>query len=1029
MKSNVITGLLTCLTFISCYNTSLAQNKVKSEKPTAYEIVIPGKQLADGYFSTQKIIQIEQLAKEDYLPNSIYVKLTSTAKNKFKPGYNVQTDPLLQSVKSIEATAVVPVNTELLISDNKDVHGINRIYEITYSADRDPYDVCKELIQNPDVEYAIPVFKRYIYAFTPNDPQLANQWALTKILAKDAWDISKGDTNIVIAVVDGGTDWQHNDLSANIWINHDEIPNNGIDDDTSGKIDDIRGWDFVGNVTVSDIQTSNWKEDNNPKNPAASHGTQTAGCAGAVTNNGTGISSIGFNCRLMPVKCGADNSSIPGIYRGYTAILYAANMGADIISCSWGGPGYSLAEEDILKQVTDMGILIVAASGNNGQNTDIAPFYPGAYPEVLNVGSTDSDDGFASSSNYGSKVGVFAPGDNIFSTSLNNTYNSSSGTSLACPIVSGLAGLVRSHHPDWTPYQVRQQIRVTCDNILAPDQQAYRHLYWGRINALKALQYNSGNPAFQLPGINAYSFALSGTSELNNYNSTDLRLYLTNYLAEADSVKVSIEPLSNFISVSTKDFWIQNLGTFDTAQIDVAVQLRGNTPWFKGNAELLVTYSAPGYTDIQKIELPINLPSNNSFSSKGAINSSIYPEWHGISASDYNTCWGVGESQIYGAIYFRNSLMGFVANRVSTGTAYITDPVYCIHAFDETTAVAGTGKGYTLRTVNGGSTWTNISVSNITNFVNAILFKDPNNGILLGDPKLSKWGIAITTDKGLTWSQLNTVPAPLTNESGYVESVSLNGNEVCFGTSQGRIYYSPDFGNTWKVSTVFAGGMITSMAFYDSLHGMTSYTEANGTGQSLYLANTTDGGKTWNKKLMNLTEEGLFPTKMINLPYTKKILCTFSNGYVYTTDDLGLTWEPVLSQQSVIYEATNQFFQQNTVRLWEIGDYLNVLTFEYEFDTTLTALSPVCNQSVISNLYPVPANDVIHISTSLSKGEETEIQLLDYTGKQVRQIFKGTAGVGYSNFTVSVSDIAPGTYFIRVLGEKQVTTRPVLIIR
>jgi subtilisin family serine protease/photosystem II stability/assembly factor-like uncharacterized protein len=1030
MKKQIITRLLFCFYAIIIINSINAQSIIKPTKQIAYTIDVPGQLLSNGYYSPAKNISIEQLAQDEYMPNQVQIKLTEGAKDKFLPGNKVQNDPLLEYFNNINASSIVNLNSDLKISSQEDIFGVGRIYEITYSADKDPYEVCKELIKNPDVEYAVPVFKRYIYSFTPNDPQFSSQWALAKIKATDAWDITKGDTSIVIAIVDNGTDWQHVDLKANIWNNTGEIPNNGIDDDSNGKIDDIHGWDFVGNATGTDISQGNWREDNDPKNPSQYHGTHTAGIAGAVVNNMTGVAGIGFNCRIMPLKCATDVSGYNGIYRGYAAILYAAQMGAEIISCSWGGPGFSPAEQDIINQVTAMGSLVVAAAGNDGKNVDIMQFYPGNYTNVLNVGSTASDDKAASSSNYGSRVTVYAPGENILSTYPNNAYNTISGTSMACPLAAGLAGLVKSIHPDWKPEQIIQQLRVTCDNVIVPTNQAYRYLYWGRINALKAVQSNNADyPGNNVPGLKIFSMALTGTDALRNYDPVNIRLSLKNYLTKADSVNVSIQPISKFVSVSQKDFRIYNLGTNDTANIDLGVQLLINNPWFKGKAEIQITFTTTGYTDIQKIDIPIDLPSNNVFSAKGSVNSSIYPQWNGVSSPDIETSWGVGNSLSLGALYFRSTNFAYNANRVMSGGSYVTDPLYCVCSFDETTAIAGTGKGYLLRTVNGGNNWSNISVSTITGFVNAIMFKDQDTGILLGDPKGGRWGIGITSDKGQSWNLASNPPVPMLNESGYVESVYQDYTDIWFGTSVGRIFYSHDFGKSWRANTVQSGGTIIRMAYYDSLHGIAAYNETGGTNQTLYLANTSDGGKTWNKRVMNLTQNGLYPLNLYALPHTRRILAVFSNGVVMTTADLGQTWVPVLSEQTLSYEAIKTIVQNKSVRIWEAGDNINSLDFNYEFDSGLTSIRSEDIPNISMKVYPVPSSDILHVNLNLNKGEETDIQLLDITGRLIKQVYRGKSGAGYSDYVVNVSDMTSGFYFIKIQSSDTIKTNRIIISR
>jgi subtilisin family serine protease len=251
------------------------------------------------------------------------------------------------------------------------------------------------------------------FSFTPNDPLLGQQDYLTIINALEAWDVSQSDAGTVIAVIDSGGDLDHPDLAANIYINPDEIPNNGIDDDHDGYIDNINGWDFMGADTLN-LYNSSFVGDNDPNLKqtgdagALSHGVWVAGCAAAVGNNGIGVAGVGFKSKILFTKHSADNQKSSGIYRGYSGILYAAqtlkqdNVGRAIINCSWGGSFRSQIAQDIITHVTvDLGYLVVCAAGNAGS---ITPSYPAAYDNALSVGATDSKDIKASFSNYGGTV-------------------------------------------------------------------------------------------------------------------------------------------------------------------------------------------------------------------------------------------------------------------------------------------------------------------------------------------------------------------------------------------------------------------------------------------------------------------------------------------------------------------------------------------------------------------------------------------------------------------------------------------------
>src|SRR5258706_998612 len=222
----------------------------------------------------------------------------------------------------------------------------------------------------------------YVYEmdFNPNDPSVASQYYLKTIKAFEAWDITQGREDLTIAIVDSGGDLDHPDLVDNLYVNTKEIPNNGVDDDNDGFIDNYRGWDFIGSDTLN-INNPGFGGDNDPSIHTGgdiSHGTMVAGCASARTNNGAGIAGVGFKTKLMFTKHSADNQKTTNgsIYFGYSGILYAANQGLKIITYSWAGPSQSQILQDIINHVTlDLGCLVVAAAGNTGNNI---PSYPPA---------------------------------------------------------------------------------------------------------------------------------------------------------------------------------------------------------------------------------------------------------------------------------------------------------------------------------------------------------------------------------------------------------------------------------------------------------------------------------------------------------------------------------------------------------------------------------------------------------------------------------------------------------------------------
>jgi subtilisin family serine protease len=315
--------------------------------------------------------------------------------------------------------------------------------------------------------------------YTPNDLQ-PSQWSLTKIQAELAWNYSTGSGNVLVAILDNAIAIDHADLAANIYTNSAEaggLP--FIDDDFNGRADDVNGFDVVDN-------------DNNPRPPANAsgngdgftHGTHVAGIAGAVSNNGIGMASIGYSVKILPVKIADDaNGNLSGALDG---VYYAMQSGADVINMSWGILNDVLTFKSIIAQAASSGIVLVAAAGNNGDQT---LHYPAAYPETISVGATDQNDQKASFSNFGSTIDVMAPGVGIYSTlpESNNTYGSYNGTSMAAPMVAGLAGLVKSHFPGMNSGQIRQRIEQGCEDISAQNPGMSGQLGAGRINAFFTL--------------------------------------------------------------------------------------------------------------------------------------------------------------------------------------------------------------------------------------------------------------------------------------------------------------------------------------------------------------------------------------------------------------------------------------------------------------------------------------------------------------------------------------------------------------
>lgn len=366
---------------------------------------------------------------------------------------------------------------------------LENTYLLQFSQHDFELELADRIMNNEFIEYA-EVEPIYRTTLIPNDFNVAQQWFLDHINAPAAWDITTGSENVVIAVVDAGFLPSHPDLAANIWTNPGEIPNNGIDDDGNSYVDDVNGWD-AGD------------QDPDPSGIPGlgvffEHGTSVAGAASPVTNNNIGIAGIGFNCKIMPVKGKTDaiaaNTNLTSEQRRsldatFPGIAYAIRAKADVINMSFGGSGSSQTVQNLIDAAYNDGIVFVGGGGNDNSS---AAFYPASYPNVLNIGSTNSFDRKSGFSNYGTTIDLMAPGSGIRSLSHNNAltpgYGNSSGTSLSAPIVAGLVGLMRSVNPCLSPADVAFHLKNTAVDIEALNPNYIGQLGAGRIDANAAVR-------------------------------------------------------------------------------------------------------------------------------------------------------------------------------------------------------------------------------------------------------------------------------------------------------------------------------------------------------------------------------------------------------------------------------------------------------------------------------------------------------------------------------------------------------------
>lgn len=510
--------------------------------------------------------------------------------------------------------------------------GLENIYKITIDEKYSIDQAVQELSKLKELEYAEKVPYKTYFATPPNDTSYNNvqQWNLFKINAQVAWNFigPPNPSQTIIAVIDDGLDINHVDLKNNLWINNAErtgLP--GVDDDGNFIIDDSLGYDF-----------GNFDSDPSPNDVAWHHGTHVAGIAGAVTNNTTGVASIAYNARLMAVKGSSSNLFVSN---GYEAVAYAADNGADVINLSWGSPAYSITEANTILYAYFLNAVVVSAAGNTN---DATVNYPAAYPHVICVAGTANNDTKTFGSTYGQHIDVSAPGVNIYSTIPGNNFGLMTGTSMASPLVAGLAALMKTFNPLLSPDQIEDCIKNNTDNIDFMNPNFPGKLGTGRINAFKAMQcvnqtrnqLDASIAQIAVPDVFSCSSSITPLVALKNCGTSNLQSVTIAYRIDNGAL--------NQIQ------WTGNMG-FDSLQF---LSL-GALTFTSGNHQLKVYCSGPNgqldwnfFNDTLTVNFEVlnagrTLPFAEDFENGFAVN-----DWR-ISNPDQDVTWQVKSGSLDGS--------------------------------------------------------------------------------------------------------------------------------------------------------------------------------------------------------------------------------------------------------------------------------------------------------------------------------------------------------------------------------------------
>jgi serine protease len=1015
------------------------------------------------------------------MPGRILIQYEDNFKgaSKFAPGYN-PIENLLNVMGSGPAQPYLDANltrkaqerwnstNKRAQTENPHLEKLRRTYIYDYIGDMDPVLLAAKLSRMPGVAIAEPWYLAEIHA-RPSD-EFVNTPGHDYFEAQgffDAWDVTKGSSEIIIAIVDSGVDYTHPDLLSKAWVNQAEIPSNfrseidsnkdgivsslelhnwivarnidyngdkvvnlrdaihsssplcdRVDNDGNGFPDDILGWDFwdsgYTNATV--------QPDNDPYGEFSMHGTHVAGLAAADTDNSLGVAGTGYLARYMAVKAGGvrDNPATPNVNEtnqigfGYPGILYAATNGAHIINNSWGGGGYSEINRNVIRLANSLGSVVVASAGNSGAFTNS---YPGAFPECINVASSDYDGvpmGQKSDfSTFNTFVDVMATGSRRAGLGVLSTYRGTStqtisiptaysyaalrGTSMAAPIVSGLAALVLAKNPGWSPERVASQIRVTAVMADHLNPSFAGNLGRGYIDAYAAVIKD-------MPGYTVLGAELVNASGVKATVGEDAFMRYT-IVNNGSNV-----PATAKLSTTNSGFTIPNLGieisaaTGDTITVNFPARLNrltGQIPSFKiefNNTQLayydfnFYNYDSIFLDDMENDNIVTSL---NSFGNVGAINSI-----GGVGVTGFNV--RMNNTNQFQDVVFEGGLMvssrNMIADRLRDLEQSVANNIVPVSPF--TTVKGGPNDAFT----NYGKGDVRLRLRGQQNF----LFIDTTltvriEGFTYNRPDINKVMFLKYTLKNESSTLADTTFIGMFNDIDI--GALANANSAEWLAADSILYvHSPNEDNQPYVAIVPVGNTATAFAIDNA---------ANGSGLNFGVF---DGFSAVEK--VRALRAGREKTTVLS----KDVSTVVASGPYHIMPNQQVVVGFLYAYGNTLQELRAQVAAARALNWIEVTKPGIVLS-----DENNTPELPFTTS--ISGNYPNPFNPTTTISFELAQSGQIDLAVYNVLGQRVAQIINGYRNAGRYNEQFDASRLGSGVYFVRMNTGSALYTHKMTLIK